>query len=317
MQASRGSRQRKGDIHRSFRRIPLAAAVALAFAAPAWAQEAAPPQKDREARTLDTVTVTAQKREENLQKVPISLQVLGNQQLEQQNVADFERLRQDDPQPVLRHRRRRRVLRPGLRAGVHARRRQRRRRQPLRFAAQRGHVPRRAADHHHPGRARHPHVRHRPRRGAGRSAGHAVRRQLAVGHGAHHHQQARPVRVLGRLPRWRPTRSTAAASATCWKASSTCRSRRTPRRCAWWAGRSTTPATSTTCAARRTYPTSGHRRRQQRSLRREQLQHRRHRRRARGAALRPQRPLDHHPARHRAEAEGLRQRRHRSAGGQR
>lgn len=89
MQASRGSRQRKGDIHRSFRRIPLAAAVALAFAAPAWAQDAAPPQKDREARTLDTVTVTAQKREENLQKVPISLQVLGNQQLEQQNVASF------------------------------------------------------------------------------------------------------------------------------------------------------------------------------------------------------------------------------------
>ena len=89
MQASRRCRQRKGDTHRSFRRIPLAAAVALAFAAPAWAQEAAPPQKDREARTLDTVTVTAQKREENLQKVPISLQVLGNQQLEQQNVASF------------------------------------------------------------------------------------------------------------------------------------------------------------------------------------------------------------------------------------
>ena len=76
---------------RKFRRLPLAAAVALAFSAPAWAQSAgAPAQQDTEARTLDTVTVTAQKREENLQKVPISLQVLGNAQLEQQNVADFD-----------------------------------------------------------------------------------------------------------------------------------------------------------------------------------------------------------------------------------
>lgn len=83
--------QRQGGQYRKFRKIPLAAAVALAFAAPAWAQQAAPPaQKNKEeARTLDTVTVTAQKREENLQKVPISLQVLGNAQLEQQNVASF------------------------------------------------------------------------------------------------------------------------------------------------------------------------------------------------------------------------------------
>ena len=73
------------------RRLPLAAAVALAFVAPqAWAQSAdAQAPQDKEARTLDAVTVTAQKREENLQKVPISLQVLGNTQLEQQNVAAF------------------------------------------------------------------------------------------------------------------------------------------------------------------------------------------------------------------------------------
>ena len=82
--------QRQVGRYRQFRKIPLAAAVALAFAAPAWAQQAAPPaQKDKEARTLDTVTVTAQKREENLQEVPISLQVLGNAQLEQQNVSSF------------------------------------------------------------------------------------------------------------------------------------------------------------------------------------------------------------------------------------
>ncbi|HQW59380.1 MAG TPA: TonB-dependent receptor plug domain-containing protein, partial [Thermomonas sp.] len=75
------------------RRLPLAAAVALVFSSPlAWAQSADAPAspQDKEARTLDAITVTAQKRVENLQKVPISLQVLGNTQLEQQNVADFD-----------------------------------------------------------------------------------------------------------------------------------------------------------------------------------------------------------------------------------
>jgi outer membrane receptor protein involved in Fe transport len=66
--------------------LPLAAAVAMVFAPQAWAQDAAQAQRGR---ALDTITVTAQKREENLQKVPISLQVLGNTQLEQQNVAAF------------------------------------------------------------------------------------------------------------------------------------------------------------------------------------------------------------------------------------
>ena len=73
------------------RRLPLAAALAMAMCTPqAWAQDAAQEAQDKDARTLDTVTVTAQKREENLQKVPISLQVLGNTQLEQQNVSDFD-----------------------------------------------------------------------------------------------------------------------------------------------------------------------------------------------------------------------------------
>ncbi|HSD18313.1 MAG TPA: TonB-dependent receptor [Thermomonas sp.] len=75
----------------SLRRMPLAAAVAMAMCAPhAWAQDAAQDGEKKEARTLDAITVTAQKREENLQKVPISLQVLGNTQLEQQNVSDFD-----------------------------------------------------------------------------------------------------------------------------------------------------------------------------------------------------------------------------------
>src|SRR5271156_1895273 len=40
--------------------------------------------------TLEEVVVTAQKRSEDLQKVPISLQVLSGQELEQHQVADFD-----------------------------------------------------------------------------------------------------------------------------------------------------------------------------------------------------------------------------------
>ena len=89
MQASKRS-IRSNASHHGLRRLPLAAAVALAFAPAAWAQSAPAPEADKDARTLDTITVTAQKRVENLQKVPISLQVLGNRQLEEQGVADFD-----------------------------------------------------------------------------------------------------------------------------------------------------------------------------------------------------------------------------------
>lgn len=77
----------------SFARLPLAAAIYLAVGSAAFAQEAtsAPtPAAEREAATLDTITVTAQKRTENLQKVPISLQVLGEQKLDELNVTDFD-----------------------------------------------------------------------------------------------------------------------------------------------------------------------------------------------------------------------------------
>lgn len=78
------------------RRFPLTAAICLAFASPAFAQDATTaspaPQSatEREAVVLDTVTVTSQKRSENLQKVPISIEVLGEQKLDELNVTDFE-----------------------------------------------------------------------------------------------------------------------------------------------------------------------------------------------------------------------------------
>jgi len=70
----------------------LAVAVCLAISSVAAAQDAPADQQKKEEKTaaIGTVTVTAQKREENLQKVPISINVLGTQTLEQHNVNSFE-----------------------------------------------------------------------------------------------------------------------------------------------------------------------------------------------------------------------------------
>ncbi|UGB44189.1 TonB-dependent receptor [Frateuria edaphi] len=78
-------------------RLPLAAAICLAIAVPAFAQDtgqpASPPaatQKSRKVTTLKQVTVTAEKRTEDLQKVPVSIQVLGEEKLQQLHVRDFD-----------------------------------------------------------------------------------------------------------------------------------------------------------------------------------------------------------------------------------
>lgn len=71
----------------------MTAAIYLAFGATAMAQDAPatpPAEGERAAATLDTITVTAQKRVENLQEVPISIQVLGTEQLKNLNVTDFD-----------------------------------------------------------------------------------------------------------------------------------------------------------------------------------------------------------------------------------
>jgi iron complex outermembrane receptor protein len=69
-------------------RLPLASAIWLAMVPFAWAQET--PAEAEEPLTLDAVTVTAQKRSENLQKVPISMQVMGTEQLDELNISDFD-----------------------------------------------------------------------------------------------------------------------------------------------------------------------------------------------------------------------------------
>ena len=80
-------------------RLPLAVAVCLACQSTVCAQTAQPaPQEPASqpaaaasaARTLDTVMVTAQKRTENLQEVPLSIQAISEQTLKEHNVKSFD-----------------------------------------------------------------------------------------------------------------------------------------------------------------------------------------------------------------------------------
>ena len=64
--------------------LPLASAI-IACLNPAHAQEAAPAQQ-AVSGTLEDIVVTAQKRTESLQDVPLSITALGTQQLDQMNV---------------------------------------------------------------------------------------------------------------------------------------------------------------------------------------------------------------------------------------
>jgi len=73
-------------------RMPLTAAIYVAFGSMAFAGAAIAqdPQGGDSAPSLETITVTAQKRTENLQDVPISMNVIGAQQLDEMQVNDFE-----------------------------------------------------------------------------------------------------------------------------------------------------------------------------------------------------------------------------------
>ncbi|MGZ8998704.1 MAG: TonB-dependent receptor, partial [Allosphingosinicella sp.] len=87
----------------SSRRLPILALALVGtspFAAPAWAQDtppadtSQPPATTSMSSTPDTdddqdIVVTAQKRSENLQDVPISIQALGTERLDELNVSNF------------------------------------------------------------------------------------------------------------------------------------------------------------------------------------------------------------------------------------
>ncbi len=78
-------------------RAPLATAIWLAMSSVVLAQDSAPaadPEVAAKAEegeaVLETITVTAQKRTENLQEVPISMQVLSTDQIEELHIADID-----------------------------------------------------------------------------------------------------------------------------------------------------------------------------------------------------------------------------------
>ena len=75
---------------KQFERKPLARAVSAALTGSAFAAVALSSTAHAQGTpVLEEITVTAQKREQNLQDVPISVQVLGNQQIEELNLNNF------------------------------------------------------------------------------------------------------------------------------------------------------------------------------------------------------------------------------------
>ena len=95
----KGSRPASSSPRVRLTRVPLAVAICFAMAAPAMAQDnsqaAAPATGATTASkpkvaTLGSVTVTAQKRTEDIQKVPISMQVLGGEKIEQLHINSFD-----------------------------------------------------------------------------------------------------------------------------------------------------------------------------------------------------------------------------------
>ena len=203
----------------------------------------------RRSKTLETVTVTAQKRTENMQKVPISMQAIGETAIKRQDIQDFNDYAKLMPSvsygtvgggvfsgPGFAQ-----VYMRGVASGGDGNHSASQPSVGMYLDEQPITTIQGSLDIHIYDVARIEAL-------AG-PAGHAVRREFRSRHDPHHHQQARPDRIRRRLFGRRRARSTAAASATSSKASSTCRSR-PRRRSAWSAGRSTMPATSTTRTAR-------------------------------------------------------------------
>jgi outer membrane receptor protein involved in Fe transport len=73
--------------HHALRRLPLASAISAILAGGVPAAHAA---TDAETTTLEEVVVTAQKRTENLQDVPVSIQVFSGKELEQLDVGGLD-----------------------------------------------------------------------------------------------------------------------------------------------------------------------------------------------------------------------------------
>ena len=216
--------------------LSAAISTVLSVASGAAAAQEQPP----EVVGLDEVIVTATKRAESLQDVSESISAFDSNAIAMRGLQQIDDVAKYIPGLSLAQREpggTTIVFRGVATSGIAVRRR-----------VLLGAVPRRAADYAErpqPGPAIH---RHRANRGAARSAGHAVRRELPVRHAARHHEQAGPVRLrrLGRGARCTRRRRTVPRATTSapW---STFRSA-SASRCASSASRPRTRATSTTCS---------------------------------------------------------------------
>ena len=74
----------------ALRRLPLASAISAVLAGTAPMVHAAPEAAPATSETLEEVTVTAQKVTENLQNVPISIEALGTQKLQELNIVNLD-----------------------------------------------------------------------------------------------------------------------------------------------------------------------------------------------------------------------------------
>ena len=133
------------------------------------------------------IIITATKREENLQNVPISVQAIGTRRLDQLNISNFEDYTKQLPSVTFLTPSR--ASRPSTCAAFAARNNAEGNHSGPAAAGR--HLSRRAAGDDDRRNARRPHLRHRPDREPRRAAGHALRRLERSGHDPHHHQQAR------------------------------------------------------------------------------------------------------------------------------
>jgi iron complex outermembrane recepter protein len=72
--------------------LSSACALTLGNAMPGFAQDATPAEEAESDRRLEAVTVTAQRREENLQDVPLSVTAATGEALERRNISDLSKL---------------------------------------------------------------------------------------------------------------------------------------------------------------------------------------------------------------------------------
>ncbi|MET0717973.1 MAG: TonB-dependent receptor, partial [Pseudoxanthomonas sp.] len=72
------------------KRKHLSLAIGCILLAPsAWAQESAPAEASSDATTLDRITLTARKREETIQEVPIAVTAFTPETLDKLNIQDL------------------------------------------------------------------------------------------------------------------------------------------------------------------------------------------------------------------------------------